>query len=88
MLNDILYIESLGDYIKIMTHEDSIVSKSTITEFLELLPKDFVRIHRSYIVNSQHIKAYNKNEIHIQAKVLPIGISYKGEVNRYLNNLS
>jgi DNA-binding LytR/AlgR family response regulator len=88
ILDDILYIESIGDYIKIYNTEDSVVSKYTITDFLELLPTHFLRIHRSYIVNSQHIKAFNKNEIHLPIKSLPIGISYKSEVNRYLHHLS
>ncbi len=88
VIEDIRYVESIGDYVKIYTYQESIVSKFTITEFLNLLPKSFLRIHRSYILNTKHIKAFNKNEIHLSTKSLPIGISYKSEVNRFLENMS
>ena len=51
-LNDILYIESLKDYIKVITVNKTIITKQSISSIEEMLPKEnFIRIHRSYIVS-------------------------------------
>ncbi len=78
--DDILYVESIKDYITIHTTEAQIVSKNTITNFEELLPSSFLRIHRSFIVNSTKITAFTHQDIEIGDKEVPIGTSYKRAV--------
>ncbi|MEZ5345347.1 MAG: LytTR family DNA-binding domain-containing protein [Pyrinomonadaceae bacterium] len=81
LFSDILYIESVKDYIKIHTNSGSLVVKHTLSSFEEELPEDFfIRIHRSYIVNLKHITAYTAHDIEIDSEEIPIGISYKQKV--------
>lgn len=75
--DDILYVESIKDYITIHTNDGQVISKNTITNFEELLPVVFLRIHRSFIVNTAKITAYTHQDIEIGDKEIPIGASYK-----------
>ncbi|AXT20407.1 response regulator [Flavobacteriaceae bacterium AU392] len=75
--NDILYIESVKDYIKIVVKNDSHLTKQSLHSFEKSLDDKFLRIHRSYIVNSNKITAYTKNDIEIGKIEIPIGSSYR-----------
>jgi len=84
--NDILFIEALKDYIKIVTINRTIVTKYVLTTLAELLPADeFLRIHKSYIVAINKIESYNADSIQIAKHELPIGRLYKYDVGRILN---
>lgn len=82
-LDDILYIESLKDYVKIVTTQKSIVSKQAIASLAEMLPADaFIRVHRSFIIAFRHVEAYNTDAIEIGKTLIPIGRLFKHEVSR------
>ena len=84
--NDILFIEALKDYIKIVTQDKTIVTKYVLTTLAELLPADeFLRIHKSYIIAINKIESYNADSIQIAKHELPIGRLYKYDVGRILN---
>jgi DNA-binding LytR/AlgR family response regulator len=84
--SDILYIESLKDYIKIVTTNKTIVTKYVLSTLEEMLPRrEFLRIHRSYIVAINKIDSYNADNIKIAKYELPIGRIYKIDVSRILN---
>lgn len=84
--NDILFIEALKDYIKIVTQSKTIVTKYVLTTLAELLPpEDFLRIHKSYIVAISKIESFNADIIQIAKHELPIGRLYKYDVIRLLN---
>ena len=84
-LNDILYIESLKDYVRIHTDQGSFVTKAQIGELTKSLQEiELLRIHRSYSVAKQHIKAYSGVDITIGDMKLPIGRSYKEYVREHL----
>ena len=86
LLNDILYIEGLSDYVKIITKTKTIVTKQLISALEETLPKDnFIRIHRSFIIAINKIDAYNADSIQIGNKELPISRLFKQNVNKLLN---
>ena len=88
-LDDILFIESIKDYIKIYTRSKSIVTKQPISSVELLLPSDsFIRIHRSYIVAVNKIDSFNADSIEIRKKEIPVGRFYKHDVNRILNSAS
>ncbi|WP_421976314.1 LytR/AlgR family response regulator transcription factor [Roseivirga seohaensis] len=74
---NILYIESLKDYVKIHLIDESHTVKFSISALEKELDNRFIRIHRSYIVNSNKISAYTKNDIEIDRMEIPIGDSYK-----------
>ncbi|MFC5045475.1 LytR/AlgR family response regulator transcription factor [Aquimarina hainanensis] len=80
MLDNILYIESLKDYIKIHTTEENHVVKYGISSFEKELDARFIRTHRSYIVNRDKVTAYTKNDIEIGTIELPIGEYYKKNI--------
>ncbi len=74
---EILYVESLKDYVKIHTVTKSLVTKFQIGEIEQLLKDhDFFRIHKSFIVNMKHLSAFNANEVEIGKTNLPIGRTY------------
>ncbi len=81
ILKDILYIESLKDYVRIHTTQSRLVVKGNIGSFMKKLPLDrFVRIHRSYAIALAYIKSYNQSEIDINGNKLPVGTSYRDEL--------
>ena len=78
---DILYIESLGDYVKVFTNNDTVITRKTISNFEATLPSDcFIRVHRSYIVSISKISSYTNEYIEIAKKAVPISRSYKESV--------
>ena len=85
VLNDILYIESIKDYVKVVTRNKMVVTKQKISFFEETLPKeDFVRVHKSFIVATNHIDAYNSSFIEIGFTEIPIGRSFKEDALKRL----
>lgn len=85
-LKDILFVESVKNYIRIVATSKSVITKQSITYFEEVLPiENFIRIHRSYIVSISKIEAFTSTEIEIGNKELPIGRSYKKSVFKSLN---
>ncbi len=84
-LSDILYIESIKDYIKVVTTLNIIITKQSISSVEIILPKDmFLRIHRSYIIAVQKIESYNNEQVWIAKKELPISRMYRHEVEAVL----
>lgn len=87
IFDDILYIESLKDYVRIHTISKRLVVKSNIGKIETQLPsKLFVRTHRSYIAALAKITAYTQKDIEIGEIEVPIGSSYSKEVFRVLSN--
>ena len=85
--SDILYIESLSDYIKIHLKDQCIVTRETISAIEAKLPqKDFLRIHRSYIVSLNKIESFTNEEVTVNRKAIPISRSYKKDVLNHLEN--
>ena len=87
--NNILYIESLKDYVKIHTLDNKrIVSKYKMNDMEALLSNaNFLRVHRSYIINTQKISAFTVNDIDVNSTEIPIGASYKSKVISFLEKL-
>ncbi len=77
-LDEITYIESLKDYLKIHTLEKTHTIKERISHFIEQLPENqFLRIHRSYIVSLKKITAFTQQDVEIGTIEIPIGGKYK-----------
>lgn len=77
-LKDILYIESIKDYIKIVTPEKSYITYQRINYMEEKLPEsNFVRVHKSFIVAVPKIKAFRSDTIRIGQVDIPVGRHYK-----------
>ena len=82
--DQILYIESLKDYVRICTVEKNVITKGKIGEFGNRLTPTFIRVHRSFIVNSSHITAFNSVQVEIGSKVISIGRGYREAVLKAL----
>ena len=78
---DILYIESMKEYVAYHTKDKRILSLGSLKKLEQDLPSDlFMRIHKSYIANISYIAALEGTMVHIEDKKLPIGASYKEAV--------
>jgi len=76
-LNDILYIESLKDYIKVITSLGDYVVHKSLSAITEELPQsNFIRVHRSYSISINKIEALEGNTIEIASRKIPIGRNY------------
>ncbi|WP_080779307.1 LytR/AlgR family response regulator transcription factor [Chryseobacterium phocaeense] len=86
-VDDILYAESLKDYITLHCTHQKITAKYKISDLeLELKPFQFLRIHRSFIVNLKKITAFTANDIEIGQQEIPIGTNYKEYVFQMLKS--
>lgn len=86
-LCDILYIESLKDYIKVVATSGTVITKQSISSVEETLPKDmFIRIHRSFIVALNKIESYSNELVWVGKTELPISRMYRHEVEKVLKH--
>ncbi len=84
--NDILYLEGFGDYVKVATPNQVHVTYSTLNKLGELLPTNqFIRIHRSFIINLNKLQFLEGNYVQISGHSLPIGLTYKDSLLLKLN---
>jgi len=82
-LEDILYVESSGNYMQFVLDNRKIASRLTMSEVEALLPApNFIRVHRSYIVSKRHIQKMDKKSIWIKQTELPIGSAYVSEIEK------
>lgn len=86
LLEDILLIESLKDYQKIYTTNSDIITKHTLLALEAMLPADsFLRVHRSFIVNTNKIDSFTPEQITIRKHAIPIGKIYRQQVMKTLH---
>ena len=79
--NEVSFIESIGDYLKIHIKENTVITRETISTLEGKLPtEDFIRIHRSFIVALKSITSYTSEYVEINDRQLPISRSYKDQV--------
>lgn len=75
---DILFVEGLKDYVILQLEEQRIITRMNLKAMNELLPKSlFLRVNKSYIVNTAHIEAFDNNDIFIKTHEIAIGSSYR-----------
>jgi len=86
--SDILYIETLGDYVKIFTPNNSpVLTLSSLKNIYEKLPSDrFIRVHRSYIVQLSKIDSIRGKVIYLKSIKIPIGASYRKALNELFSS--
>ncbi|MCX6233589.1 MAG: LytTR family DNA-binding domain-containing protein [Bacteroidetes bacterium] len=79
------YIQSAGDYLKLVTQEQVIIIHDTMKNMEHTLPEDpFIRIHKSFLINLKHVKYVEGNEVNIGKEKLPVGASYKEHLMKRL----
>ncbi len=84
-VSDIIYLEALKDYTKIITPAKTYLTLSNLKNFFEKLPGDrFLRIHRSFAVAVSQIRKLENNELLLDDFRLPVGKTFRNEINRAL----
>ena len=79
--SEIIYVEGMKDYLKVYTAEYKLITHQTMNEMEKILsPKQFIRVHKSYIVAIPYIKSIYGNSIAMEKVTIPIGSSYKDKV--------
>jgi DNA-binding LytR/AlgR family response regulator len=85
MVDEIRYIESLKDYVRIFLPDRQVITRQTITALEDMLPEgSFIRVHRSFIVALDKIDSYNPTAVFIGKTEIPVGPLYKHEVLKRL----
>jgi|ERR1022692_2334562 DNA-binding LytR/AlgR family response regulator len=85
VLDDILYVESSGNYMQFVLKDQKILSRLTMSEAEELLPSSaFIRTHRSYIVSKKQITKIEKSAIWVKQVCLPVGAGYADKIGNML----
>ncbi len=88
MLNDIFYIEADRNYCKITTVNQSYMVVSPMNKLCEKIdPKQFVRIHRSFVVNYAKLDSVADSYVEVNSKLIPIGKLYKEDLHKMLNKV-
>ena len=78
LVNNIKWIKAMGDYVKIVTQNKSYVVLSSMKAFISRLPENqFVRIHKSYIINLKKIINHDSNNVFMDGKILPLSRNQK-----------
>lgn len=84
--SDILYIESMGDYVRFVTPEKKYITHNTIKNLEEKVDRSlFMKVHRSYIINILKIDDIRENDLFIKGIEIPISKAHKPEVLKRLN---
>ena len=87
-LNDIHYIEALGDYVKIYTTDRMIISYHSMKNLENLLsPKQFPRVHKSFIVSLSKIELIEGNQVKLRDRFIPIGTNFKAEFEKLIRTI-
>ena len=85
-INQIKWIEALGDYVKLITNNKSFVILSTMKAFENELPKGlFLRIHKSYIINLKKVERYDSKHVEIEKMKLPLSRTRKTQLSKALD---
>ncbi len=87
-VDEILWVEAMGDYVKLVTTTERVVVLSTLKAMDKKLPDNrFLRIHRSYIVNLDRVDRFNSTSVDIAGKTLPMSRSHKPALEQMLHAL-
>lgn len=87
-LDEILYIEALGDYVKIYITDKMIVSYQSLKNIEALLPaKRFPRVHKSFIIALSRIEMIEGNQVKIRERMIPVGTNYKAEFEKLIKSI-
>lgn len=84
-LDDILFVEASGNYIKVVLKEEVITLRGTVSSLMEHIPTDgFIQVHRSFMVAQRHIKSIEGNQIIIDKYTVPIGKLFRSQLEHLL----
>lgn len=77
LLKEVMYFEAFGDYVKIATEDKIYTIHSTLSKIHARIPEDFIKVHRSFIVQLKQIKNIDQTNLQIGEKIIPISLSMR-----------
>lgn len=87
-LHDILYVESLKDYVKLVTQQGTLITKISLTSIIEMLPEgEFLQVHRSFLVAVGHVDAYAADSLKVGKTEVPVGPLYRNLLRTRMQEL-
>jgi DNA-binding LytR/AlgR family response regulator len=88
-LDDILYIEGLKDYISIFTPSERIITLQNMKKMEDALPsRQFIRVHKSYIIALDKIESIERSRIQIKNKIIPVGDTYRDSFFKIIGEMN
>jgi len=88
-LDKVQYVEAFGDYVKVITDDDNYTVLSTMKGFADTLPdSQFLRVHKSFIVNLFRIKNYSSKIVFLQDKEIPLSRNRKKDLEKSLEGIT
>ena len=85
VMSCIVFVEAYGDYVKVHFEDKFITTHNTFSRFVEVLPKYFIKTHKSFSINLNKMRALSGNQITIDSHTVPIGQTYKAQLLKALN---
>ncbi|RMG76056.1 MAG: DNA-binding response regulator [Bacteroidetes bacterium] len=86
-LSDVLYIQAQGNYLKFITQSGIFTNRNTMKEIEKRLPSYFIRTHRSYIANINHVQGVQSDKVIISNHTIPLSRTYSENFKKSLSNL-
>jgi DNA-binding LytR/AlgR family response regulator len=86
-INDIFYLEAIGDYVKVFFGDKHIIVHDTFQKLLKLLPSgQFIRIHKSYAISIHKFDSIEGNRVKINNRFIPIGQTYRSDFMEFIRD--
>ena len=87
-LDELLFVESEGNYLVFKELDKKTLTRMTMTEAIEMLPKnDFFRVHKSFAINLNHVKKIERHQVWVGAEVVPIAANYRDDLMETLKKI-
>jgi len=83
-INELFLLQAYGDYVRIYTQEKKYVTKGKLSQVKIELPDNFLQVHRSYIINLNHLKYLEGNMVQVASESVPVSLSYRDSLLKYL----
>ena len=81
---NIIYVQSYGDYVKIITKDKTIIASETLKNMEQFLNDQFIRIHKSFLVAINAVQYVEGNQVKVDDQMIPIGQKFReGFFNRF-----
>jgi DNA-binding LytR/AlgR family response regulator len=87
-IENILFVESKGNYLTFKESDKKTVTRMTMTEAIEMLPKsEFFRVHKSFVINLNHVKKIERHQVWVGAEAVPIAANYRDDLMEVLKKI-
>ncbi len=87
-IENLLFVESEGNYLTFKEADKKTVTRMTMTEAIEMLPKaDFFRVHKSFVINLNHVKKIERHQVWVGTEAVPIAANYRDDLMEVLKKI-